>query len=57
MVHRGGREPKLDRGREEWTRWIEQEIDEYKAKVSGGYMLLLIYYGTQVKMSQASNVS
>jgi hypothetical protein len=27
------REPKLDRCRGEWTMWIEQEIDEYKAEV------------------------
>jgi hypothetical protein len=33
MVQGSGCEPKLDRSREEWTRWIEQEIDKYKAKV------------------------
>jgi hypothetical protein len=33
VVQRGGCEPKLDRCRGEWTMWIEQEIDEYKAEV------------------------
>jgi hypothetical protein len=32
-VRRGGRKPKLDRGRGEWTMGIEQEVDEEQAEV------------------------